>query len=141
MAFIKFYNTRSYEVASLGSAMGVSIPLGSAVKIDTLPSGLSTPGSYFKVSKAGTADNIFGVVSAFEGIVISDTTPGRVILMNSGIFPVLLSASVNKDDFIKVQTANGEWAPIGMGEIADAQAIESGTMGNLIWARPIKFKP
>lgn len=141
MAFIKIYNTRQYEVTAVGNVAATSIPLGAAVKVDSIPTGLSMPSSYFKVSAAGVSDPVFGVVSAFEGTVISDTTPGKVTLKNAGLFPVLLSASVSKDDYIKVQTSDGKWAAIAAGETAEAQAIESGSAGDIVWVRPLKFKP
>lgn len=133
------YNTRQYEVAALASG-GTTLPPGTAVKLTQLPTGLSSPDFYFKVDVATSTDVVFGVVSN-QSPSITSAVPGRVIGMNAGMIPVLMNATANKNDSIKVATTDGKWEKIGTGEVANAQLLEGGTMGNLSWATPILFKP
>lgn len=138
------YSTRQYEKASIANTMGASLAPGTAVKLVSLPTGISIPASYFKVDAATSTDRVWGVVSNLNTSTppsITDTVFGQVVPKNTAMFPVKLSAAGNKDDHIKVKTMAGEWGPIGAGEKADARLLESGAMGDLAWAEPLDFKP
>lgn len=123
------YNTRQYEVPSIANS-ATSLAVGTAVKMMVLPAGI-TSGFYFKVDAAGSTDSVFGVVSTLAAI--SDTTAGRVVLLNSGMIPVLMNSAGNKGDPIKVKTADGKWEVAVAGEVAEAELVESVTSG-LGWA-------
>lgn len=93
-------NTSQYEVVAISSSID-TIPFGTAVKVDELPTASTTPYSYFQVSKASPTDVILGVVA--ENLV-TDTQFGRVILLNSGLIPVLMNETLFKGTQIKVTT-------------------------------------
>lgn len=134
------YPTRQYERAAIANTMRASLAPGTAVKLADLPTGASTPGSYFKVDAAGTADIVLGVVSNLNTSTppnITDSVFGQVVFMNSGMIPVLLSANGNKGDLIKVKTADGKFGPIGMGETGIARLAETARSGDLAWAVPV----
>lgn len=138
MPFFRGYNTLYYEVPAIASVPG-NLLLGTAVKLDSLPSGSDVPSLYFNVSSAGPTDNILGVVSSRlnPAGTITNLIPGRVILPNAGQFAVLLSAAGNKGDYIKVKTADGRWGPITGGEFPEARLLENGGNGALAWAYPL----
>lgn len=125
------FGTRSYEVNCITST-GTLAP-GTAVKIDALPTGLSTPALYFQFVAAGTADRPVGVVSL--GGSISPTMPGRAILFaGSPLVPVLLDSSVAKGDSLCVKTSAGLWGKVAMGDTPRVVACEAGAAGDLVWA-------
>lgn len=130
------YNTRQYEVAAIADSATTIAP-GTALKVSSLPTGLSSPDFYFQVAAAGTSDAVFATVSS-QGTSISNTAPGRVVLMNSGLIPVLMNSSAMKGDLIKVKTADGKWGKCSTGETSDAKLVEAGTMGSMSWAIPFQ---
>lgn len=146
MAFnSKAYNTIAYEVMAIANTAGASLPAGTALKLVSLPvTPIKLPtDQYFKVDAAGDKDEVFAIVSPERNpLPITDSNPGRVILLNAGLFPILLDTAVKKDDFTKVKTAAGKCGKIGMGDTALAQAIEDGAAGALVWCKhAFKAKP
>ena len=57
------YNTRQYEVASIGDSPTVIQP-GTALKCSGIPTGIFSPDFYYKVGVCAPTDNVFGVVSS-----------------------------------------------------------------------------
>lgn len=139
MAFNEFaFNTQRDEIACLGSTTTTLLP-GTAVKVDTLATGISGTEIYQKVSAASKTDNVFGVVSA-KATKITDKQFGQVVMSNARVFAVLMNAAAMKGDYVHVATMDGKWEKAATGDIAFAQLIEDATSGNLAWARPIYFK-
>jgi len=140
MAFFpSAYNTRQYEVAAIGTA-ATNIPTGAAVKLSSLPTSLTTsPGMYTQVTVAGSADSILGVVSTASA-AINNANLGRVVLLNSGMFPVLMNSNAMKGAKINVNTADGKWDVAGAGEFALGELLEDATANNLAWAKPIQVQ-
>ena len=130
------YNTRQYEVAAIADSATTIAP-GTALKISSLPTGLSSPDFYFQVAAASTTDTVFATVSS-QGSSISNIVPGRVVLVNSGLIPVIMNSTASKGDLIKVKTTDGKWGKCATGETSDAQLVEAGTMGSMSWATPFK---
>jgi len=106
-------NTSKYEVVAISASVD-TIPSGTAVKVNALPTGSITPYSYFQVSKASSTDVVFGVVA--ENL-LTDTNFGRVILLNSCLIPVLMDEALFKGTKIKVTTIDGKFGEVQSGEI------------------------
>ena len=66
---------------------------------------------------------------------ITDTQFGRVILLNSGLIPVLMNEALVKGSQIKVKTADGKFGEIGLGETPIAVLTENSSIGQLAWAQ------
>lgn len=135
--FSNAFNTRQYEVVAIGDS-STPIAVGAAVKLITLPTGLTSPNFYFKVAVASSTDEIFGVVSA-KSSPISDTVTGGVVLLNAGLIPILANAAGNKNDLIKVATTDGKWEVCTTGDLSEARLLETVTAGNLAWAVPVRL--
>lgn len=135
--YINAYNTLQYEVNALGSST-TALPPGTGVTITTLPTGIASPALYYVVSAATTATQVDGVVSARSGS-ISDTTPGKVVILNAGMVPVKLHTNITKGDLLKVTSADGKFGIAGMGTRTEAVAMEDGLADDVIWARPAKI--
>ena len=136
------YPIKSYEMAAIGDSAAVLSP-GMAVILTGLSSGTSAPSFYYQIAAASSSDFVYGVVynASNPTASITNLSPGRIIPLNSGIFPVLLSANGNKNDLIKVRATNGKWEPIVPGEIADARLLENAAAGNLAWATYLGVHP
>jgi len=131
------YNTRQYEVPAIADS-ATSLPVGTALKCSSIPTGLFSPDFYYKVAVCTPTDNVFGVVSS-QGVAITDkTTSGRIVLMNAGLIPVLTEAAGKKLDYLKVSATDGKWVKCAMGDTSEAQLVEDSTAGNLAWAKPIR---
>lgn len=140
MAFYPYaYSTLQYRVAAIGNS-ATMLPPGTVVTVTRLPIGPSGTDIYFEVGAATSTDTVFGVV-ALDSASISSASPGKIVTMNAGMIPVLLSANQSKDDLIKVQATAGKMEAIAAGEVAEAKLMENGTMGNLAWAKPVHYKP
>lgn len=126
------YNTRAYEIPAIASGM-TSLAPGTAVKLIKLPTGLSAPDFYCQVDAAGIADTVFGVVSS-QGVAISSTAPGRIVLMNTGMVPVLMNATASKGDLVSVNTTDGKWEKSMTGSL---MLFEAGAAATLSWATPV----
>lgn len=126
-------STKLYEVVAISSSID-TIPFGTAVKVDELPTASTTPYSYFQVSKASSTDVILGVVA--ENLV-TDTQFGRVILLNSGLIPVLMNETLFKGTQIKVTTIDGKFGESLLGDTPLAILTEDSTIGALAWAQII----
>ena len=61
-------STKLYEVVAISSSID-TIPFGTAVKVDKLPTASTPPYSYSQVSKASSTDVILGVVA--ENLVMA----------------------------------------------------------------------
>lgn len=132
------YNTLQYEVRGLSDS-STPLPPGTAVTYTKLPTGPSTPALYFNFAVASSTDEVHGVVSASVGApTITDVLPGKVVGMNSGIIPVLLGANGTAGQYVKVKGTSGKFEPCIAGELSDAILLETATIGNLAWAKPIK---
>lgn len=131
------YNTRQYEVASIGDSPTVIQP-GTALKCSGIPTGIFSPDFYYKVGVCAPTDNVFGVVSSQGSAITDKTTSGRIVLMNAGLIPVLTEASGKKLDYLKVSAKDGKWVKCAMGETSEVQLVEDSTAGNLAWAKPIR---
>lgn len=137
MAFyVNAYDTTAYERQSIASS-ATSLAPGTAVKLVSLPTSLMAPGFYYQFAAAGTGDEVFGVVSA-RGSAITDSAPGKVVFMNSGLMPVLMNAAGTKGDLLKVVTADGKWGACSSGDLSDAELVEDVAAAGLAWARPKK---
>ena len=135
--YINAYNTIQYEVNALGSSTAVLTP-GTGVTITTLPSGIASPSLYYVVAAATTATQVDGVISTRSSSV-SDTVPGKVILLNAGMVPVKLHTNVSKGDLLKVTSADGKFGIAGMGTRTETVAMEDGLADAVIWSRPVKI--
>lgn len=135
--YINAYNTIQYEVNALGSSTAVLTP-GTGVTITTLPSGVASPALYYIVAAATTTTQVDGVISTRSSSV-SDTVPGKVILLNAGMVPVKLHTNVSKGDLLKVTSADGKFGIAGMGTRTEAVAMEDGLADAVIWSRPVKI--
>lgn len=131
------YNTMASEVPAIGDT-GASLAPGTAVKLVSLPTGLATPDSYFKVAAAGAADEAIGVVSRRANITITPSDAGRVVLFSSGLVAVKANASIAKGDKLKVATADGKFEAAMAGDLSLVSAQEAAAMGDLLWALPLR---
>ncbi len=134
------YNTQKNEVSAIGSGAGVTMAPGTAVQIDALP---TSSVIHFKISPATGSDPVHGVVSTVRSATppsIDNIISGRVVTMASDFIPVLMGANGNAGDLLKID-ANSKWVPIGAGDVAKAELLETTAMNALGWARPILFKP
>jgi hypothetical protein len=131
------YNTVQYEVNSLGTSASKSYP-GTAVKLVTLPSGLTTPDYYHKVNVCGASDDVIGVVSHKSSAFIDQMTAGKVVMLNAGLVPVKLSAAASKGDLMKVSSTDGKFEVCASGDLSVVQLVEGGAADDLAWAAPMK---
>lgn len=133
------YNTNAYEVGAISDSTTV-LPPGTPCKITGLPvSPIKTPDDqYFKIAAAGAGDEVNGVVSMLSSS-ISDSVPGRMVMKNVGLIPVLLAADLMAGDKLK-PIAGGKFDKAATGDVAHAKLVESGKKDELAWARPIEEK-
>lgn len=137
MAFFqRAYNTRQYESACIGDSTK-RLEAGCAVVLKKLAFGIAAPDFYHQVAVCDGKEAPFGVVSASPGTAISSASPGQVVLMNSGLIPVLLNAASVKGDLVRPKTMDGKWEKIAAGETGYARLLEDGAGGDLAWAIPV----
>jgi hypothetical protein len=113
MANIKGYNTRQYEIGGLSDS-ATDLSTGMAIKITRLPiisSPVTSTDNLFYFSQSTAGGDVDGVVSAenSDKNPISNSTVGRVVMLNAGIIPVLVDADLKKGDAIKAGM-NGKWS-------------------------------
>lgn len=128
------YSTLQYEVASLADSVTTLVP-GTACKITKLPvSPITTyANNFYAIAACGAGDEVNGVVSLKGNI--TDSTDGRLVLLNAGFIPVLLNAALKKGDHVK-PVAGGKWDKGMAGDLVFAELMEDGAKDTLVWARP-----
>jgi len=128
------YSTLQYEIASLADSATTLVP-GTACKITKLPvSPITTySNNFYSVAACGLGEKVNGVVSLKGNI--TDSTDGRLIVLNAGFIPVLLSADLKKGDYVK-PTTGGKWDKGKTGDLVFAELMEDGLKDTLVWARP-----
>lgn len=140
MAFnSRAYSTLQYEVGAISDTAATILPPGTACKITKLPqlSPKVFTEQYSQVSAVGVGEDVHGVVKAETSL--SDTSAGRLVLMNAGFIPVLLNANLKKGDYLK-PVASGKWDKAMAGDQSFAKLVEDGLKDGLAWARPIEVK-
>mgnify|MGYP000228682365 CR=1 FL=1 len=128
------YSTLQYEIASLADSATTLVP-GTACKITKLPvSPITTySNNFYAVAACKAGDVVNGVVSLKGGI--TDSTDGRLVLLNAGFIPVLLNATLKKGQYVKPATS-GKWDEGMAGDVVFAELMEDGAKDTLVWARP-----
>jgi len=136
----KSYSTLQYEVPAIADS-ATTMPPGTGVKITKFPVDpvTKTEDNYYNVAAAGAGDEVHAVVNARDGVTITDKIMGRIVMLNAGLIPVLLSADLKKNDHLK-PTTSGKWDKAMAGDKAFAKLVDDGTKDGLAWARPVEVK-
>lgn len=140
---IKGYNTAQYEVNAYGDS-SAKLTTGMAVKFTRLPI-ISSPAAandiYYFCAAAGAGDDVDGVISVANTTdkPISNSGLGRVVLLNAGMFPVLVGADLKKGDPIKPSTG-GVWVKATTGDQAYGVLEEDIAKDALGLAKPYRAK-
>lgn len=123
------FSTTQYERAAK-TATGTILP-GCAIKRPTAPAS----GSVLTVAPAGAADRPVAVASAMDPSVNITTTGGRAVFLGGSPYvAVRLESAVVEGDQLCVKSSTGTWGKVGMTDTPVVEAMEGGSMGDLIWA-------
>lgn len=142
-ANIKGYNTAQYEVNAYGDS-ATDLTTGMAVKFTRLPiisSPAATNDIYYFCAQAGAGDEVDGVVCVNNTTrnPIDNSNFGRVVLLNAGMFPVLVGADLKKGDPLK-PSAGGIWVKAATGDQAYAVLAEDVAKDKTGLAKPYRAK-
>lgn len=142
MTDTRAYNTRQYEVNAVGDS-ATDLLSGMAVKFTKLPAP-STPAtiydkSFYIAAWDVAGDEVCGVVSLENPKEkINNLIPGRVVMMNAGIIPVLSSGVLKKGDPIKPMKG-GKWEKAVSKDLAYGIMLEDAVKDQLALAKPDRF--
>lgn len=130
------YSTLQYEVGAVANSATTLVP-GTACKITKLPVSpvVTYPDNFYNVAAATAGDQVHGVVSLSGNI--TDSTNGRLVLLNAAMFPALLGENLVKGDKIKPGTG-GKWFKASMGDKAYGELMEAGSTDDKVWVRSIE---
>lgn len=129
----RVYQTLQYEVGAVANSATTLVP-GTALKISKLPISpvVTYPDNFYNVAAATAGEQVHGVVALSGNI--TDSTNGRMVMLNAAFFPALLGENMVKGDKIK-PGANGKWFKAGMGDKAYGELMEAGSTDDKVWVR------